>query len=41
MMWCEVSENVIGMDEDMDGLIGDEQDGDMPVDNGGSEDVQE
>lgn len=39
-MWCEVSENVIGMDENLDGLIGDEQDGDMPIDNGGAEDVQ-
>lgn len=41
MMWCEVSENVIGMDENMDGLIGDEEDGQMPVDNGGSADVQD
>lgn len=39
-IWCEVSENVIGMDEDMDGLIGDEQDGGEPMDEqGGTEDV--
>ena len=37
--WCEISENVIGVDENMDGLIGDEQDGQMPVDNGGGANV--
>ena len=39
-IWCEISENVIGVDENMDGLIGDEQDGQMPMDEGGTEDVQ-
>ena len=38
-IWCEISENVIGVDENMDGLIGDEQDGQMPVDEGGEENV--
>ena len=37
--WCEISENVIGVDENLDGLIGDEQDGQMPIDNGGGDNV--
>lgn len=36
-MWCEVDENTIGLDLNMDGQVG----GDQEYDEGGSEDVQE
>lgn len=32
-LWCEVSESAIRQDKNLDGEIGDEQDGQMPVDN--------
>jgi hypothetical protein len=31
-MWCEASENVVGLDKNMDGEVSDEQDGQLPMD---------
>ena len=31
-MWCEASENVVGLDKNMDGEVSDEQDGQLPTD---------
>lgn len=38
-LWCEVSESAIQQDKNLDGEIGDEQDGQMPADMGGATDA--
>lgn len=38
-LWCEVSESAIQQDKNLDGEIGDEQDGQMPADMGGTTDA--
>lgn len=38
-MWCEASENVVGVDKNMDGEVSDEQDDQLPIDHPNNEEI--